>query len=138
MTRLRGTVAVMCMGRPRRVAALDDIIRAVLADRPATMSKRSMAHTLARRVVAELIADAARDDPLELSLVQARLMLGNDPALRLAMDPGLDLAGELQRERCERFMARGCRQLSAAEWQAETAAVADCMALRLAERFRRV
>lgn len=92
---------------------------------------------LARRVVAELVADSMRDDPLELALTRARLALGEDPALLLATCPALDLAADLATERVRRFAARSCRQLSAHEWEAETQDIAGMLEVRFAERFRR-
>lgn len=74
---------------------------------------------------------------MELAIVEIRRQLGNDPALMLALDPETDLAAELVRERLARFEARGCRQVSALDWQAETAAIAEALESRLVERFRR-
>jgi hypothetical protein len=55
----------------------------------------------------------------------------------LATNPDINLAGELVKERLQRFTARGCRQLSDAAWQAETRAIAKILRARFAERFRR-
>ncbi len=104
---------------------------------PAELSRRSRAQLLARRVVAELVAMDDRSE-VEASLVRVALLVGADPALALAHDAALDLAGELARERLTRFEARGCRQLSAAAWSAETREIAMVLEKRCAERFRRM
>lgn len=133
----RGIVNAFCMARPRRCEGVSALIAEAMAAFDSGLSKRSRARILARRVVAELVAEHERTDQLEIVLSKARLLLGADAALQLALHPGLDLVAEFERIRCDLFRARGCRQLPATEWQAETAQIATAMEARLAERFRR-
>lgn len=137
MRRAGGIVRAYCMARPRRCDGAAELIAAAMGAMAADLSKRSRARILARRVVAELVAEFERKDQLEIALTRARVVLGNDLALQLALHPGLDLVAEYQRERCDRFKARGFTQLPDSEWRAETQSIAAALEARLAERLRR-
>lgn len=132
----RGPVRVFAMARPRADAARM-LIRAAMATMSDELSARSRAQQLARRVVAELIAANERVEPMEIALASMRAALGSNIALTLALAPELGLEAELGRERAIRFEDRNWRQLSLADWNAETAEIAGVMQSRLAEKFRR-
>lgn len=121
------------MARPARSAREVQAIRRALAMMPISMSKRSKARCLAHRVVAETLAADQRQDPVELALAAALAAVDDDPIIGLATD----LAGDLARHRLRRFEARGCQQLSAEGWKAETNEIASILETHLAEKFRR-
>lgn len=112
-------------------------MRGALAAMPAHLTSRSKCRALAARVVKHLLAEAEATDPILVSLERIRAAVERDPAFVIARDPGMNLAGDLARERLRRFEARGCRQLSPDGWQAETREIAEMLETRLAERFRR-
>ncbi|WCT76331.1 hypothetical protein [Novosphingobium humi] len=134
--RFRGPVRVFAMARPRADAARL-LIRAAMASMSDELSARSRAQQLARRVVVELIAANERVEPMEIALASLRIAMGSNIALNLALAPELGLEAELGRERADRFEARNWRQLSEADWAAETAEIAQVMQTRLAEKFRK-
>lgn len=123
-------------GRPSRGGAELAAVRKALSAMPGRLSARAKCRTLAARVVAHLIRLGEADE-FELAINRTLAVVDSDPALQLAIDPDADLASELQRERLERFAARGCVQLSPDGWQAETRQIAQALEGRLAERFRR-
>jgi hypothetical protein len=137
LIRARGILAAYAMARPRRCDTVSALIAGAMGAMAADLSKRSRARILARRVVAELVAEIGRTDQLDIALGNVRKLLADDPALHLALHPGLDLVSEFMRERCNRFSARGCRQIPDSEWRAETESIAAEIEGRLADRFRR-
>lgn len=124
-------------GRPRRGKAETAAIAMALAAMPRHLSARARARCLAARTVAEVLAAAARTEPFEQALAATRASINSDLVFALAHDPASDIAGELLRERVFRFIAREGTQICTEAWAAETAEIADVMAARLAERFRR-
>lgn len=76
----------------------------------------------------------------EVTPLMARLVAitGGDPAMLLATCPDIDTAALVRAERLARFEARGCRQLSAGDWQAEGRAIGRIVRARLARRYARI
>lgn len=137
MSRAGGIIAVRCMARPRRCESVAELVAAAMGAMAPDLSKRAKAAHLARRVVAELAAEMNGRDQFDIALRRARLLFDHDLAFQIALHPGLDLVAEFMRERCSRYMARDCAQISPEEHRAEGEAIADLIASRLAERFRR-
>lgn len=129
---------VYAMARPALPASEGEaVVRA--ADRLAPgQSARAMAKAVAGAVVAELIADAARNDPFDRAIYEARQAVAHDPVAALAADPQADLAALLAAERVKAFEARGCVQIGALEWEAETRTIAATIGKRLEERYRKL
>ena len=88
---------------------------------------------MARRVIAEVVAGDSLEDPVEVALAALRGVLVPDAVCRLSERTADDLA----RERLRRFEARGCKQIPADAWQAETQTILSTLEKRLSEKFRR-
>ncbi len=125
------------MARPSRPASEVEAVKHAAALLPPGLSISAKAGLIARGVVAELIADAERSDPFDRAMADARRALLNDPVAAIAFDPEADLAGMVAGERISAFEARGCVQIDATEWAAETANIAAKLEKRLKSRFRR-
>ena len=100
------------------------------------LSARSNAERIARAVLAAYLADLERTDPMERALFEVRQGLMPDPLHSLATMPEGAAGERFRRARLARFEARECRQLSPAEWQVETDAIAATVTAYLARRYR--
>lgn len=140
MVRLGGLAViasrVFAMARPRLAPSEATAIRLLATRLPPRLSCRRKADELARQVVAAFLADLARVDPFERALFDAQHTLAPDPLHDLATSEALGLSAWFTRERLARFEARGCRQLTDEQWQAETLQLASAARQRLARRFR--
>ena len=99
-------------------------------------SARCRAQRLAKRVVAAFVADEAIEDPLQRAMESARRAFARDPIAELSIAEGSPVADTFERERLRRYAERGCRQLSATDWQTETVEIAEKVEKLLTRRFR--
>ncbi|MBA4308494.1 MAG: hypothetical protein C0429_17340 [Sphingopyxis sp.] len=124
------------MARPRRpVAEIDAVVQAAAKLAP-SQSARVQAKTVARAVVAELIADVERVDPFDRAMFDARQAMTRDPVVSIVSSDEIDLAGMVHKERIKRFEARGCIQIEPKAWACETAEIAELLTARLESRYR--
>jgi hypothetical protein len=82
------------------------------------------------------LEDEARTDPMERALFEARLLIEPNPAYSIATASDGGLHEKFSKARLRRFEARGCHQLSASDWQAETRDIAKTVTIQLARRYR--
>lgn len=82
------------------------------------------------------LEDEARTDPMERALLEARLFLQPDPAHSIATAADGGVYEKFSKARLRRFEARGCQQLSEADWRAETREIAKTITIQLARRYR--
>lgn len=125
------------MARPRRDAGERAAVQCALSAMSPDLSARTRARILAQRVVAEFVRHEIDQDPMAFALAVLEARIGKDPVVQLAHDPCVNVAGAFEQERVARFRARGCRQLDAAAWAAETRAIGEVLVARLCERWRR-
>lgn len=132
---LRGPV--YAMARPARpaaeaaaVAAAADLVRAETG----IAAVQPLAREIARRVVAELLADLQRD-PFEATL--AVLERGGSPVVRLATCPEIDTVSIFVQRRVERLEGRGGRYLTSAEQSMERRRIAGEVEAALEGRYAR-
>lgn len=123
---------VWAMGRPRRP---DAERAAVLAAAVGSGSVEARATRLARRVVADTIAEIDRD-PSERVIALLR-SLNPTPLQSLASDPEIDTAAIIRAERQARLDGRGGRRLPEAEWPIEDREVSRAAVAVLAKRYAR-
>lgn len=129
--------AVRAMARPRRAMAEADAVEQAFAAMPEGLSRSAKASRLAARVARELVAQSQELDPVDMALRRARVALGEDIALALAIAPEFGLFAMVEAARVDRFRARGCAFLDQEGWERETAEIEIELTDRLAERFRR-
>jgi hypothetical protein len=121
------------MGRPRR----PDAERvAVLAAAGTQGSVQARAVRLAKRVVADTMAEIDRD-PAERVIALLR-DLDPTPLRALATDPEIDTAAVIRAERQARLDGRGGRRLPELEWPIEDREVARAAVAILAKRYARM
>ncbi len=122
------------MSRPRRSASEAEAVKA-LGD-SFEGSARAKAQKIAKAVVQAYLADEAREDPMDRALFQARLTVKPDPAHDIATASDNAVADKFAKQRLARFEARGCQQIGATGWQAETRAIAKIVTGQLSRRYR--
>lgn len=136
----RGLIGpVLAMARPARPDAEGRAVRIAARTFCRERSSSAVATDIARQVVADVIAylDLDLADPLIGALAELDAITEPTPVTVLARCPTIDTAAEILERRLARFRGRGCRQLSAAEWQAETRIVAAEVEHKLALRYAR-
>lgn len=124
------------MGRPRRSAREAEAVKSLANDTAPRLSRRRKSVEVARRVVAAFLADQARTEPFERAIFEAQQAIDPDPAHAIAMAQEGGVASWFAKRRLAQFEARGCTQLSASEWDAETRQLAAEAQEMLARRFR--
>lgn len=123
---------VYAMARPRRPMGEAALVRAA-AD--ASGSALERARRVATLVTAAAMQDVDREP--EAEIIGLLLTLNPNPILSLATDPEIDTAALIRDERAHRTACRGGRRLREREWPSEDRAVAQVVADKLAERYRR-
>ena len=127
------------MARPARPVGEREAVRAAARELGRCRSLSAVAQDIARRVVAEVLAYLDLDlcDPMIAGLVELQNRTAQSPIQMLARCPNIDTAELIMNRRSALFRARGCRQLSAPEWQAETRMVAAQVEQSLTARYAR-
>lgn len=133
----RGIYGVFAMGRPARpreeIEAVAAAAKDIMAETGITAAE-PLGREIARRVVAELLADLARD-PFEAAL--AAIERQGCPIARLATCPVIDAAAVIIEQQVDRLRARGGRDLSDHERKAEWRHIATETEELLARRYGR-
>ena len=130
------------MARPARPAAEIAAVReaaAVVQGETGLVSPPAAAREVARRAVAALLAEIARDpeDPFLGALAAMAQRFAPSPFDTLAVCPEIDLATEFVEYRIERLRARSGRDQSKAQSQIEQNAIAKILEKKLTDRYLR-
>lgn len=126
------------MARPRRPAAeVEAVCRAasLLMREIGSSPTQVIAREMARRVIAELIADVSgqNDDPLAAALMRFH----RSPFTELATCAEIDTLSSFLDERIKRVRSRGGRYLNANEQLAERRDIESILERRLSQRYAR-
>jgi hypothetical protein len=125
---------VMAMARPVRPTSEIALVRAA-AMPLAGQSARSAGAIIAKKVTTEALAYLDLD-PL-LAVLASAEQTPKSSCTRLAQCPEIDTVADVIRLRVSRYRARGCRQLSTTEREAETRDIAREIERMLTDRYRR-
>lgn len=118
---------VWAMGRPRPPTAEIVAVRqaaALVRQSGGPMTPPQVAREIAARVVAAMLADLERTEPLQIALAALEQRVAPSPITTLATCPEIDSASEFVERRVEGVRSRHGRYLRPDEQKAERGAIA--------------